>query len=204
MTSTTQRFRTFVALALVLLLPAAGLASSAETYQVKPVYTNVTFKITKWMVLPEQGQFREFDGTLTYDPLKPEASRVEITVQAASIDTKNDTRDGVLRSADFFDVARFPTLTFRSTSVRANGPNALLVTGDFTLHGVTKRITIPVQVRGVHQVPQVGKLAGFETSFTINRRDYGVLGAKWGAVPAALSDEVEIHLLVGAVTPRRP
>jgi polyisoprenoid-binding protein YceI len=200
---TSHRFRTLVALTLVLLLPAVGLASSAETYSVKPVYTNVTFKITKWMVLPEQGQFREFDGTLTYDPLKPEASRVELTVQAASIDTKNDTRDGVLRSADFFDVARFPTLTFRSTSVRANGPNALLVTGDFTLHGVTKRITIPVQVRGVRELPQIGKLAGFETSFTINRRDYGVLGAKWGAIPAALSDEVEIHLLVGAVVPKR-
>jgi polyisoprenoid-binding protein YceI len=197
-----RRSRSLTAIALLLLVSVAGCASSTETYLIKPVYTNVTFKITKWMVLPEQGQFRELDGTLTYDPLKPEQSHIEMTVQSGSIDTKNDTRDNVLRSEDFFDVARFPQLTFRSTSVRANGANALLVTGDFTLHGVTKRITIPVTVRGVRDLPDIGKLAGFETTFTIDRRDYGVLGNKWGAVPATLSNEVEIHLLIGAVKPK--
>ena len=183
------------------LLAAASVRSSAETYLVRPVYTNVTFKVTKWMVLPEQGQFRQFDGSVTYDPAHPEQSRIEMSVQVASIDTKDETRDGVLRSEDFFDVAHFPVLTFRSTSVRTSGPDSLLVTGDFTLHGVTKRITVPVTIRGVRELPNIGQLAGFETSFMINRRDYGVLGTKWGAVPGALSDDVEIHLLVGAVKP---
>ncbi len=176
-------------------------AFAADTYLIRPVYSNVNFKITKWMVLPEQGQFREFSGTLAYDPAHPENSHVEITVQARSIDTKNEARDSVLRSDDFFDVERYPTLAFRSTEVRPNGPDSLLVIGDFTVHGTTKRITMPVKVRGVHDVPHVGKLAGFETTFTINRRDYGVNGARWGAVPGSLSDEVEIHLLVGAAKP---
>jgi polyisoprenoid-binding protein YceI len=180
---------------------AVSAGSSAETYLIRPVYTNVTFKITKWMVLPEQGQFRQFDGSVTYDPAHPERARIEMSIQAASIDTKDETRDGVLRSDDFFDVVHFPVLTFRSTSVRTSGPDTLLVAGDFTLHGVTKRIRVLVTVRGVHKLPNVGQLAGFETSFTINRRDYGVLGTKWGAIPAALSDDVEIHLLVGAVNP---
>ncbi|WP_109488464.1 YceI family protein [Occallatibacter savannae] len=179
----------------------ASVSSAAETYLIRPVYTTVQFKITKWMVLPEQGQFREFDGTMNYDPAHPDQSNITMTVQASSIDTKDPTRDGVLRSDDFFDVARFPVLTFKSTSVHSNGPNTLLVTGDFTVHGVTKRISFPVTVRGVHQLPKIGNLAGFETTFTINRRDYGVLGARWGAVPAALSDEVEIHLLIGAMEP---
>jgi polyisoprenoid-binding protein YceI len=182
-------------------LAALAAAASAETYLIRPVYTNVTFKITKWMVMPEQGQFREFDGTLTYDPAHPEQSHIEMTVQAASIDTKDETRDGVLRSDDFFGVAHYPTLTFRSTEVRATATDALLVTGDFSLHGVTKRIVVPVKLHGIHELPNIGKLAGFETTFTINRKDYGVLGTKWGAVPSALSYEVEIHLLVGAVKP---
>jgi polyisoprenoid-binding protein YceI len=175
--------------------------SSAQTYLIRPVYSTVTFNITKWMVLPEQGQFRQFDGTVTYDPAHADQSKIEMTIWAASIDTKEETRDGVLRSDDFFDVARYPTLTFRSTAVRAISPNNLQVTGDLTIRGVTKRISVPVTVRGVHELPNIGQLAGFDTSFTINRRDYGVLGNKWGAVPAALSDEVEIHLLVGAVKP---
>ena len=186
-----------MALSSLLLVPSLA----AETYLIRPVYTNVTFKITKWMVLPEQGQFRDFDGTLIYDPLHPEQSRIEMTVRAASIDTKDETRDGVLRSDDFFDVAHYPTLTFRSTEVRPSAPDTLLVSGDFTLHGVTKRIVVPVKLHGIHELPSIGKLAGFETTFTIDRRTYGVLGNKWGAVPAALSDEVEIHILIGAVKP---
>ena len=186
-----------IALSSLLLVPSV----KAETYLIRPVYTNVTFKITKWMVLPEQGQFRDFEGTVIYDPQHPEQSRIEMTLRAASIDTKDETRDGVLRSDDFFDVAHYPTLTFRSTEVRPGAPGALLVTGYFTLHGVTKRIVVPVKLHGIHELPNIGKLAGFETTFTIDRRSYGVLGTKWGAVPAALSDEVEIHILIGAVKP---
>src|SRR3954464_11166127 len=115
-----RRSRSLAASALLLLVSVAGCASSTETYLIKPVYTNVTFKITKWMVLPEQGQFRELDGTVTFHPLKPEQSHIEMSVQAARIDTKNDTRDNVLRAEDFFDVARFPPLRFRSTPACAN------------------------------------------------------------------------------------
>lgn len=189
---------------LILLLCVSACASDeAVIYQLRPVYTTVSFSIMKWMVLKEEGQFREFTGALRYDPVKPENSTVEMTVQAASIDTKNDARDHVLRSEDFFDAEKYPTLSFKSTSVAKNSDGTLTVTGDFTLHGTTRRITIPVKPLGTHEVPTVGKLAGFETSFTLNRRDYGVLGTRWGAVPGVMADDVQIRILAGAIQPSR-
>src|SRR5947208_1557365 len=71
---------------------------------------------------------------------------------------------------------------------------------DLTIHGTTRRVRFPVTSLGVHEIPSIGKMAGFETTFTINRRDFGVLGAKWGAVPGVLSDNVELHITIGAIT----
>src|SRR5205814_7758346 len=103
---------------LLFALAASAVASSAETYSIRPVYSTAGFKITKWMVLPEEGQFRDFTGSVTYDPAHPEQSHIEITVQARSIDTKNDTRDGVVCSHDFFDVEKYPMLSFRSVVIK--------------------------------------------------------------------------------------
>ncbi|HMC22983.1 MAG TPA: YceI family protein, partial [Thermoanaerobaculia bacterium] len=79
--------------------------------------------------------------------------------------------------------------------------NAL--SGDLTIHGVTRRVRFPVTPLGVRDFPKIGKLAGFETTFTINRRDFGVMGNRWGAVPGVLSDDVEIHIIIGAIQPKR-
>ena len=87
-------------------------------------------------------------------------------------------------------------------AVMKTGVDHNFVTGNLSIHGTTKRIHFPVTSLGTHEVPNVGKLAGFETTFTINRRDYGVLGNRWGAVPGVLSDEVELHITIGAVTKR--
>ena len=97
---------------------AIGAPEVAITYQVKPVYTNITFTIVKWKVFKEEGMFRDFSGTLTYDPEHPERASVAIAIQAASLDTKNSGRDSVVKSDDFLDVQRYPTLAFRSTGVR--------------------------------------------------------------------------------------
>jgi polyisoprenoid-binding protein YceI len=136
---------------------------------------------------------------LTYDPQHPEKSRVEVTVQATSIDTRESTRDKVLRSDDFFDVEKYPTLSFQSISAVSTGRDALDVTGDLMIRGVTHRITIPVKVLGVQEMPNIGSFVGFETSFTIDRRDYGVLGSRWSGGKLAIDNTVYIHLILGGV-----
>ena len=96
---------------------------------------------------------------------------------------------------DFLHARRYPALEFHSTGV-----DHQFVNGNLTIHGTTRRIRFPVTSLGVHEVPNIGTVAGFETTFPINRRDYGVLGTRWGAVPGVLSDTEELHITIGAST----
>ena len=198
-----KRSRSLMQVLLVVLLSFAlapqRLWSSPFLYRVSKTYTTLEFTVTKWMVFKEQGLFQDFQGQLTYDPQHPEKSRVEVTVQATSIDTRESTRDKVLRSDDFFDVEKYPTLSFQSISAVPTGPDALDVTGDLMIRGVTHRITIPVKVLGVQEMPNIGSFVGFETSFTIDRRDYGVLGSRWSGGKLAIDNTVYIHLILGGV-----
>jgi polyisoprenoid-binding protein YceI len=180
---------------LLLLMLALPVCAKPARYEVKPVYTSIRFSIVKWGVLKEEGIFRDFDGTLAYDPAHPESSRIDVVAKTASLDTKNEHRDQAVTGDDFLDARRYPALEFHSTGVDHN-----FVTGNLTIHGVTRRVRFPVTSLGAHEIPNVGRLAGFETTFTINRRDYGVLGTKWGAVPGVLSDNVEVHITIGAIT----
>lgn len=191
-----------VALLFALACPAQagpGAKSKAITYRISKSYTTLSFTATKWMVFKEEGLFQDFSGTLSYDPANPAACAIDVTAQAASLDTRNPTRDQVLRSDDFFDVAKYPTLAFHSTSIASAGPDSLSVTGDLTIHGVSKRITVPVHVVGARVMPGVGDFAGFETTFTIDRRDFSVLGTRWSGNKVAIDPNVVIHLLIGGV-----
>ena len=111
-------------------------------------------------------------------------------------------RDDVLRSDDFFDVAQHPTLSFRSIEVQADSPTTLRVTGDLTIRGITRRLTMPVSVLGVNRVDGVGEIAGFETHFTIDRTSFGVNGTRWSGRRLSLSREVEIELRLAAQEPQ--
>jgi polyisoprenoid-binding protein YceI len=178
---------------------APGAKSKANGYRISKTYTTLSFTATKWMVFKEEGLFQDFGGTLSYDPAHPAACAVDVTAQAASLDTRNSTRDQVLRSDDFFDVAKYPTLAFHSISVVSAGPDSLSVTGDLTIHGITKRITVPVHIIGARVMPDIGDFAGFETTFTIDRRDFGVLGSRWSGNKVAIDPSVVIHLIIGGV-----
>jgi polyisoprenoid-binding protein YceI len=182
---------------LLLLAVTSALAQAPTTYQVSRTDSDLRFTIVKWQVFKEEGRFRDFTGRVVYDPRNPGASSIEVVVQAASIDSKNATRDEVLRSDDFFDVARYPTLSFKSTRVRAAGPEQLEVTGDLTIRGVTRQITIPVKVLGVGSVPNEGEIAAFETQFAIDRTEFGVHGSRWSGGKLLLSKEVNLHLMIG-------
>lgn len=162
---------------LVATAQGAGTSTAApagpRTFAIDRSHSTVGFRI-RHLVSRVDGRFKDFAGSVTFDPSVPEKSGVEVTVQAASIDTDTPRRDDDLRSENFFDVAKFPTLTFKSTSVQKKSPTELSLTGDFTMHGVTKRITVPVEVLGT--IPfRGGEKAGFATTFTVDRKDYGIV-----------------------------
>lgn len=184
---------------LALLLPAISAIAAADpvVYKVDPDHSGVSFTI-RHFVSNVPGRFKDFDGVIKYDKQNPAASSVSFTTQAASIDTDNTDRDNHLRSPDFFDVAKFPTLTFSSTSVKAVDADTLEVTGDLTIKGVTKKVTVPVEVLGTVKGPR-GEKAGFETSFKLDRKEYGI---NWNRVldagGAILGDEVKINIAIEA------
>ncbi|MDP9122898.1 MAG: YceI family protein [Acidobacteriota bacterium] len=189
--------KTFV-LAFAVGLLAAGLAVAEPVgYKVDADHSSIGFSI-RHFVSDVDGRFKDFDGMVRYDKQNPAASSVQLNVRAASINTDNNDRDNHLRSPDFFDVQKFPAWTFTSTSVAVKDANTLNVTGDLTIHGVTKRVTLPVSVLGSVKVPK-GEKAGFKTSFTVDRKDYGVV---WNRAleggGAMLGDEVTISIKIEA------
>jgi polyisoprenoid-binding protein YceI len=187
-----------VALAVSLALSAAAMASAAtETFVFDKAHSQVGFRVRHW-VSKVEGRFKDYEGKIWLDRAKPEDSRVEITIQAASIDTANERRDNHLRSADFFEVEKYPTITFRSTKVVPKGKDLYEVSGDLTLHGVTRSTTIPVRHTGFVNLGKQEK-AGFELAILINRKDFGIVWnrtADQGGV--MLGDDVEITVLVEA------
>ena len=178
--------------------PAAP-PSPSKTYTLSKLYTTLSFTATKWMVFKEEGTFQDFSGALTYSQVDPAKCKIDVTVQAASLDTRSSGRDKVLRSDDFFDVEKFPSLSFRSTAIRATGKETYDVEGDLTIHGITKHITVPAKMIGVRVMPGIGDFAGFETTFNIDRREFGVLGSRWSGNTVAIDPTVVLHLIIGGV-----
>lgn len=154
-------------------LVATPLFAQTESWAVDKVHSTATFKV-RHITANVVGQFRDFEGAIKLDRANPAKSSVDFTIQAKSIDTGNENRDNHLRSADFFDVEKFPVISFKSTSVTPKGNNNFDVTGDLTMHGVTKRITLPVSFLGFAKGGR-GEKGGFEIETTLNRKDYGVI-----------------------------
>lgn len=177
------------------LLAAGGSAVAAtETFAFDKVHSLIGFRV-RHIVTKVEGRFKNFDGAITLDRRNPAASKVELTIQSASIDTANETRDNDLRSPNYFDVAQYSTMTFKSTKIEPKGNDLYEVTGEFSLHGVTKTIRVPVKHLGFGKMGKVEKV-GFEVALPINRRDYGITG---GA--PVVGNEVEINIQVEANKP---
>lgn len=186
--------------ALILALAPALAAAEPVTYKVDADHSGVSFSI-RHFVSNTPGRFKDFDGTIKYDKAAPATSSVEFTIQTASIDTANNDRDEHLRGADFFDVQKFPTMTFVSTGVTPKDADTLEVTGDLTMHGVTKKVTIPVEVLGSVKTPG-GEKAGFETTFTVNRKDYGIVWNRVLDSSTVLGEDVKITVSIEANGPK--
>lgn len=183
---------------IVALVATHAAASDVAVYRVDQTHSSVEFSISKWHVTRQSGVFRELGGTIRMTPARPETARVEIRVNAASLDTRNAGRDSVVRSGDFLDVERHPHLAFRSVGVRRTGPATFNVAGDLTIRGVTRRVVAPVEMIGIGPVPGLGEIASFQATFVVDRRDFGVLGTRWSGGRAILGDEVTVTLRIVA------
>jgi polyisoprenoid-binding protein YceI len=152
----------------------ATTALALDTYKADPAHSSVNFTVDHMVVNTVHGRFRQFEGTITVDPDNGNALKAASgTIQAKSIDTDIERRDDHLRSPDFFDAEKFPTITFESTEVKKDGSGLVLV-GKFTMHGVTKDISLPCTLKGPIKSPMGGTLFGLEVNAKINRKDYGL------------------------------
>ena len=168
-------------------------ALAQSNFKVDPVHSFILFKVNHLGVSNAWGRFNDPQGTVVWDESDPSKGRVEVTVQTAKIDTANQKRDQHLKSPDFFNAAQFPTLSFKSNSVAKKGDNEFEVSGDLTVHGVTKPITVTVKKVGEADT-QMGHRAGWETTFTVKRSDFGM-----NFMPGGIGDDVEIHVGIEAV-----
>jgi polyisoprenoid-binding protein YceI len=149
-------------------------AIAADTYDIDPVHSAFLFKVSHLGVSYSYGRFNESSGAFTLDADDPANNRIEIEVKTGSIDTNNEKRDNHLRSPDFFNTAEYPTMTFKSTSFKKVDDSRFEVTGDLTIHGVTKSVSVTAELVGIAADPKGDTRAGLQTVFTIDRTDYGM------------------------------
>jgi polyisoprenoid-binding protein YceI len=172
----------------------------AGDYTLDPAHTRIGFVARHAMVTKVRGAFNEFTGTAHLDGDDPNNSSVRVRIQAASIDTRNADRDAHLRSNDFLGREEHPEITFRSTDVAWTGEDTVDVTGDLTIKGVTRSVTVPFTFEGEATDPFGNTRLGFEGSTTINRKDFGVT---WNAAletgGVLVSDKVVLEFEVSAI-----
>jgi polyisoprenoid-binding protein YceI len=175
-------------------------ATLTGTYAIDPSHSRVGFVARHAMVTKVRGSFNEFEGSGHFDAVDPSKSHLQLTIQAASIDTRNADRDAHLRSNDFFDMETHPTITFVSTAVVQTGDDEYRVTGDLTIKGVTRPVTVELEYTGTAVDPFGNQRIGFEGKTTVNRKDWGV---NWNAALEAggvlVSEKVTLELEVSAI-----
>ena len=173
---------------------------AARTWKIDTSHSQVGFSVRHMMMLKVHGRFGKWDGSLHLDDADPTKSSVEVNVDVASIDTNEEKRDGHLRSADFFDAEKFPKMTFKSKQVKDAGGGKLDVTGDLTIHGVTKEVVLHATHAGKGKDPWGNERVAFEGHTTINRNDFGL---KWNQALEAggvlVSEKVDITLEIQAI-----
>jgi polyisoprenoid-binding protein YceI len=188
----------FFALAAIVAIAAAA---RADTWNIDPAHTNVEFSVRHMMISNVKGQFEKLSGTVTSNGTDPNSVHMDVVIQADSINTRIDKRDAHLKSPAFLDVEKFPTITFKSTKIEPAGDGKWKLTGDLTLHGVTKPVVLDV----VGPTPPIqdpfGKTrAGASATTKINRKDFGIIwNQPMEAGGVLVGDDVAISIEVEAV-----
>jgi polyisoprenoid-binding protein YceI len=180
-------------------MTSTAIAGDRTTWTIDPSHTTVEFVAKHMMITTVKGRFAELAGTVTADETRFEDSSVEVTFQAASLDTRSEQRDTHLRSADFLDVEHHPEVTFKSTAIRG-AKESFKLTGDLTIRGVTRPITLDVTYEGEGKDPWGGTRAAFSAKGKFDRRDYGLtwnVALETGGI--LVSNEVKINIEAQAV-----
>lgn len=176
-----------------------NLSIPTGTWEIDPAHSSANFSARHLMVSKVRGSFKSFHGTITIaeDPLQ---STSEVEIDAASIDTRDEQRDGHLKSPDFLDVEKFPTIVFTSTSVKPRGGDEYDFTGDLVIHGVTRPVELDLTFTGLQKDPWGGTRIGFEANTEISRKEFGL---EWNVALEAggvmVGDKVKIELEIEAV-----
>ncbi|MDZ4723046.1 MAG: YceI family protein [candidate division Zixibacteria bacterium] len=178
---------------------ALGLSAQAAEWKIDTKHSSVAFKVSHLLVAKATGNFTDFSGTINYDGKDFSAASTEVTIQAASINTDNEDRDGHLKSPDFFAVDSFPTITFKSTKITPVVDNKFTIFGDLTMKGTTKPVTLEAEYNGSRPTSDTTAVAGFSAVGKINRQDFNV---KWNQPLEGggftVGDEVSLFLEVEA------
>lgn len=184
----------------IALMLGAPTARAADRFEIDPTHSNIIFMVNHLGYSRMVGQFQDFSGALVFDAQDPGSGSVEIAIKTASVDTDHGKRDDHLRSPDFFNATEFPEMTFKSTSIEITGDKTGKITGDMTLLGVTKPVTIDVTFNKVapHPLPQYNGVlvAGFSGRGSLKRSDFGMK-----TFAPALGDEIEIWLEIESHKP---
>jgi polyisoprenoid-binding protein YceI len=180
-------------------LLGGGSVFATDVYKTDTAHTLVGFTVRHFVINKVRGKFNEFDGHIVYDETDITKSSMQGTIKVASIDTDNPKRDEHLRSADFFDAANHPEITFVSKRVEKRGNRHVLI-GDLTIRGTTKEVTIPFAITGKIDGPHDKTIIGFEATLQINRKDFGVVYHRLmdnGSL--VVGDTVDIELIGEAI-----
>jgi polyisoprenoid-binding protein YceI len=174
--------------------------ATTTTWTIDPTHTEVGFAVRHLMISTVRGRFGAVSGSVTLDEQNPQSSKLDVTIDTTSIDTRQEQRDGHLRSPDFFDVAQFPTMRFVSKKIEGDIRDEFKVFGDLTIRGVTKPVVLEVTAEGQGMDPWGNQRAGFSAKGKINRGDFGLT---WNqlleAGGVAVSDEVKLSIDVELV-----
>lgn len=183
-----------IVLSLILLVSLVPLWAEVETYEIDPVHSSVIFSAKHFNVGYFYGRFNQIEGTIRFDRENHQNSSVEITIPVKSIDTANQKRDDHLKGPDFFDAKQFPNITFKSSEIKVLRDKVFEVRGPLTLHGVTKEITLRVDLTGEGKDPWGNYRIGFWTQKTIKRSEFGMSYMLEG-----ISDKVDLIVSVEAI-----
>jgi len=186
----------------LIVLTALGMLAAATaqsgTWQIDPNHSSAQFSARHLAVSTVRGAFTKVSGSAQYDPSDPTKDSLTATIQASSVDTRVEMRDNDLRSPNFLDAQKFPTITFQSKQVKSGGSGKLQITGDLTIHGVTKEVTLDVEGPAAPiKDPWGNQRIGASASTKINRKDFGVNGA-----PGVVGDDINITIDVELIQPQ--